>query len=541
MNNFDTFAFMADCSRNAVLNIASIKRLIRFLSKMGYNALMLYTEDTYEVDNEPYFGYTRGRYSKEEIKEIIEYASKYQIEVIPCVQTLAHLNQIFRHQEYASINDVNDILLVDDERTYKLIDNMFSTLEKTFASRRVHIGMDEAHMLGLGRYKDIHGITDRTSLFIKHLNKVNEIAKNHGFSIMMWSDMFFRLASSDSNYYNLDARMDPEKLKEVPAGAYQVYWDYYHEDKSVYDKLIKFHRQINPNSLYFAPGVWTWCGFAPLLSKAEDTLSPSIESCLDNNVRNVIVTAWGDNGAECSFFSTLTSIFFASEKAKGINDISTIKEDFYKVFGYNYDDFKLLELPNKLTNPGEGDDYKVVNPCKYFLYNDPLVGTFDCHVDIRDEDLYKKYAGILKDAGFRCGEFNYLFNYLSSLCSLLSVKVSLGVRVREAYKQNDKAELENLLARIDECIYRLDEFSVEFRRRWIHDNKPAGLEVGQIRLGGLKARLEETKRVVKVYLDGKISKIVELEEEILPVVKMKNPKSSFYFNDYLKNASNNSI
>ena len=38
---------------------------------MGLNSMMLYTEDTYTVDNYPYFGYLRGRYSKEELKEIV--------------------------------------------------------------------------------------------------------------------------------------------------------------------------------------------------------------------------------------------------------------------------------------------------------------------------------------------------------------------------------------------------------------------------------------------------------------------------------------
>lgn len=540
MKNFDTFAFMVDCSRNAVLNVDSLKRLIRLLKKMDYNALMLYTEDTYEVIDEPYFGYLRGRYSVSELKEIDSYAKENGIELIPCIQTLAHLNQIFRHEEYASINDVNDILLIDDERTYKLIDDMFSSLEKEFSTRRVHIGMDEAHMLGLGKYKDKHGIKDRTELFIKHLNKVYEIAKRHGFSVMMWSDMFFRLASSGSDYYNLDAKMDPSKLKDVPKDISQVYWDYYNEGKSFYDKMIALHRQINPNSLYFAGGVWTWAGFAPLLDKAEATISPSIESCLSNNVRNVIMTGWGDNGAECSPFSALTALFFASRKAMGVSDLETIKKEFYEIFGYEYDDFRLLDIPNKITNPAEESCNKITNPCKYFLFNDPLLGMFDCKVDYKDELLYEDHAKKLKEAGLRCGEFKYLFDYLSSLCSLLSIKVSLGARLREAYQNNSKEDLKAMLPKIDECINRLDDFSTQYRKRWVIDNKSFGLEVGQLRLGGLKARLEETRRVVKAYLNGEVSEIAELKETILPISKnQSNPKSAICYNNYCLNATGN--
>ena len=40
----------------------------------------------------------------------------------PCIQTLAHLNQIFRHGEYRKVQDTGDILLVGEERTYELIE-----------------------------------------------------------------------------------------------------------------------------------------------------------------------------------------------------------------------------------------------------------------------------------------------------------------------------------------------------------------------------------------------------------------------------------
>ena len=116
MKNYDMFSLMLDCSRNAVKNITSLKKLILLLEKMGYDSLMLYTEDTYEVEGEPYFGYLRGRYSTEELQQICSFGQEHHVEIIPCIQTLAHLNCIFKHEAYASINDIDDILLVDEER-----------------------------------------------------------------------------------------------------------------------------------------------------------------------------------------------------------------------------------------------------------------------------------------------------------------------------------------------------------------------------------------------------------------------------------------
>ena len=70
MKNFDTFCVMIDMSRNAVMTKDSLKTYLKLLKKMGYNSAMLYTEDTYEVNNEPYMGYMRSRYTKEDLKEL---------------------------------------------------------------------------------------------------------------------------------------------------------------------------------------------------------------------------------------------------------------------------------------------------------------------------------------------------------------------------------------------------------------------------------------------------------------------------------------
>lgn len=58
---------MLDCSRGAVYSVPALKKYIDVLARMGYGSLQLYTEDTYTVEGEPYFGYLRGRYSEEEI------------------------------------------------------------------------------------------------------------------------------------------------------------------------------------------------------------------------------------------------------------------------------------------------------------------------------------------------------------------------------------------------------------------------------------------------------------------------------------------
>ena len=87
---FDTLGVMIDVSRGAVLKVETVKDVMRTIAKMGYNRMMLYTEDTFLVDTYPYFGYMRGAYTEEELKEIVSYGEKLGIECVPCIETLSH-------------------------------------------------------------------------------------------------------------------------------------------------------------------------------------------------------------------------------------------------------------------------------------------------------------------------------------------------------------------------------------------------------------------------------------------------------------------
>ena len=156
---------MLDCSRNAVPNVKSVKHFIDCLAKMGYNTLELYTEDTYAVEGEPYFGYLRGRYSSEEICQLDTYAKEKGIELIPCIQTLAHFTAIDR-SVYGSIIDTEDILLIDEPKTYEFIENIFQSIAQNFTSRQINIGMDEAHMVGKGKFFDRFGPADRHEILV---------------------------------------------------------------------------------------------------------------------------------------------------------------------------------------------------------------------------------------------------------------------------------------------------------------------------------------------------------------------------------------
>ena len=68
--HFGSCGVMIDMSRNAVMTVEAVKRMLDRLAAMGMNLALLYTEDTYEVPEYPRLGYLRGRYSQSDLREI---------------------------------------------------------------------------------------------------------------------------------------------------------------------------------------------------------------------------------------------------------------------------------------------------------------------------------------------------------------------------------------------------------------------------------------------------------------------------------------
>lgn len=534
MTQKDTFGVMLDCSRNAVMKPEQVKKFAKIISAFGYNSVQLYTEDTYEIESEPYFGYLRGRYTKDEIKDIDAYCNSIGVELIPCIQTLAHLNQIFRWSKYAPVNDTTDILLVGEEKTYELIDKMFAFLAESFTSRRVNIGMDEAHMLGRGAYLDKHGLESRFKIIKSHLDRVLEIAKKYGFRCMMWSDMFMRIQNG-GEYYSYNVNPSEECKKSVPENLDLIYWDYYHTDKKMYDSMFDSHKVLSGDNVWFAGGVWTWVGFAPRNGFSIKAMKPAVKSAAHHNVKNIFITMWGDDGKECSFYAVLPSLFTIKKIYDGETDMAVIKSEFKKIVGIDYDAMMLLDLP---SDAGKGKN-TTNNPCRYMLYNDPVLGILD---PIADENYVKEFKSASRKLAkySKDGEFAYIFNCEKLLCDVLALKCDLGVKLRAAYKADNKDELKALALKIKKIEKALDNFYYAFRKLWYTENKPHGFDVQDIRLGGLSRRLKSARERIEAYVSGEISDISELEENLIdPICREEADKNSICYQGYRVNSTVN--
>ena len=265
-----------DVSRNAVLLPDALRGFLRRMALMGLDVGMMYTEDTYEVPGEPYFGYMRGRYSIEELRALDDYAAILGIELVPCIQTLGHLNRVLHWPSMARYADNGEVLLADSEGTYELLRRMLEAASAPYRTRRIHIGMDEAHGIGLGAHLRAHGYEDPHTIIRRHLLRVKEITDELGLQPMMWSDMYFRPDSPTNGYYDGDP--SPAAVASVVPGVQLVYWDYYHNTEDEYATMLEKHKRLTDTPL-FAGGIWTWTGPAPDYEKTLGTAVPALTAC----------------------------------------------------------------------------------------------------------------------------------------------------------------------------------------------------------------------------------------------------------------------
>lgn len=515
---FDRLSVMLDCSRGAVYTVPTVCRLIDLLASMGYSELQLYTEDTYEIEEEPYFGHMRGRYTREELREIDAYAASHGIELVPCIQTLGHLGSIMYWKHFSGrVQDCGGTMLADSEETYALIDRMFGALEGSFRSRRVNIGMDEAYWIGRGKYYDLHGDTDHMTLLLRHLGRVCDIAARHGFAPMMWSDMFFHLLTGGGyGAFREDTAISSSLTEKIPAGLTLIYWDYAQSPEQ-YLRVMRAHRAFG-RDIRFAGGAWTWMGYSPLTDYALRQTEYAVDACAAAGVRCFMMTLWGDCGAECSPFSALPTLFYLSARNRGIEDMAEIRAAFARQFGFSFDDMLALDLPNRAGSPRGYE-----NCARYALFNDPFLGLWDDALPAATASEYRDAAAVIRAAAQRVGASGAtgnslapLFEPIARLCDILAVKFDLGLRLRAAYQSDDRAALAAIAQQLSDLPAVVQHFYEAEREQWYAERKSFGFELHCYRLGGLCGRLRDCARRLADYLDGTLPSIPELAEDALP-------------------------
>ena len=392
---------------------------------------------------------------------------------------------------------------------------MIAAASAPYRSKRIHIGMDEAWDLGLGRYLRENGYHPGFEIIEKHLARVREIANRHGLRPMMWSDMYFRLASPTGGYYD-SGDVPKEVVKSAPADVDLVYWDYGHELESEYDDMLRKHAPFAA-PVIFAGGLWTWCGMAPDYDKAKNVSVAALTQCKKHGIREVLATAWGDNGAECNLQAALYGLqLYAEFCYTGKYDEKELDERFAACTGANPHSFRDLTLFNSVPGMNKAHT-RPVNAAKFLLYQDPLIPLFEKDTEnAKPSEHYRTVAEKYRTYKDENPQFALMFGHYERLAQALALKCEFHEKAGPCIRAGDRKSAAILADSIPAIIRAVEELKEGWRDMWYTVNRPFGFEIIDLRMGGIIARLQTARHRLNDYAAGRIDDIIELSSEKLP-------------------------
>lgn len=198
---------------------------------------------------------------KDEVRDLVDYFYSLGLEVIPEVQSLAHIEYITgAHPEFAELGKCKDSLSEEelkkiqhtnidghcycpsDERVMALIfDLIDEVVEVVRPKRYVHIGHDEVYHLGLCSECRKKGAP---RVYIEHVKALYDHLKAKGLGTMLWSDMFH------INMYYTDESFACVK-EELPKDLMLLDFTwYFHPEVDIEDELLPSGYNIMMGNFY---------------------------------------------------------------------------------------------------------------------------------------------------------------------------------------------------------------------------------------------------------------------------------------------------
>lgn len=510
--HFKTLSAMLDVSFGGPISLDGLKEYLRYMAVMGYNQLWFYAEDMYEMPEKyAHFGYMRGRYSVEELRELDDYAYAIGIEIVPCIQTLGHMNKYLRWSEAAKYRETPIILKPGDPEVDELIRDMLVWASKPFRSKRIHVGLDEARKLGLGASLKRDGYRPQIDIFLEHINKVAGMCEELGLKPMMWNDLVFCFCSKNHKKYERDTVLSEQVLNGMPKNMDLVYWNY--EDATCGKFMIEKNREIG-NPVIFGGGIWIFRGQLPDNHWSEYFHERALADCKEMGVEEVCHVIWS-YGTTVYQTSLLETCRYAEHCYEDTSE--KLRERFEFMTGASFDAFYDMSNYHALYKEGEIDYDSMPYDHRFdgdkYMWQDIMLGLFDKRLfnEPRSEH-YRMMAQEYAEYVNKNDKWQWLYEYCRATFKYLQHKCYIAERLVPAYKSGDLTTLRHLcddiLPTLIKDVWDLREAHLEHKDRFM---RPFGTEINDKMYGTLLMRADYAIRRISDYLSGKVDSLAELE------------------------------
>jgi len=300
--------FMMDLSHGQLLRVGEIERQLDLLARFKANQYYFYSEASIELE-----GYELvnpdGRYTREQVRHIVQYARQRHIDVVPCLELYGHLHDLFRVEKFADLGlpRYGDEFDPRNPRVLAVIDDVLEQTARLFPSRWCHVGFDEPWSLGK------IGVTpgkDPYRTFLDVLRHAGEQAQRHGKRLMFWADIQSG-AGTLSNH--------PELLRDLPEGAIPVPW--------VYEALTSYAPYVEPlakagTPMVVAPAIWNWNEIFPDYHRSFANINGLTQTGKKHKALGILNTGWTDS-AQTLYRLSLPGLAFGAAAGWQSNPVDT--------------------------------------------------------------------------------------------------------------------------------------------------------------------------------------------------------------------------
>lgn len=220
-------------------------RIVDFAAEWGFNCLVFRITDdegsALKFKKHPEIKTHEGAFTGEEIKELIEYASYRDIEIIPEIESFGHTKYITEIERYKFLEDIldpsiewaNGICPVSDT-TLKLMKDLYSEVAEIFPSKYFHIGCDETNWGGNEMTKKALEEKSKIEIWANYVNQLNGYVKKLGKTSIIWGDVPIRedeellalldkdIVLMDWNYWLTDEDKINENAYKMLANGFDI-------------------------------------------------------------------------------------------------------------------------------------------------------------------------------------------------------------------------------------------------------------------------------------------------------------------------------
>ncbi|MGH9873383.1 MAG: family 20 glycosylhydrolase, partial [Pyrinomonadaceae bacterium] len=239
-----------------------------------------YMEHTFASSANPLIGPAGGALTPDEIRELVAYARRYHIELVPEQQTFGHLHKALKLEKYNELAETpyGDVLSPQQEGSYKLIAAWYRELNELFPGKFFHIGADETFELGEGQSSEAAKARGVGAIYFEHLTRVREVLKPYDRRLMFWGDI---------------ALNHPDLIGSVPKDMIVMNWDYAPKDD--YLSRIKPFKDAGLEQ-FVCPGVHNWNQIFPNLEAASKNVANFVRDGKASGALGMMNTSWDDDG-----------------------------------------------------------------------------------------------------------------------------------------------------------------------------------------------------------------------------------------------------